>query len=751
MSPVRCAGLVVALAIATVATAQPDARPWTPPADDPSRITSEDYLRALAPYEAQFEKRYGSNAARSSGYAYEAVPVFASWWKATKDPRYAAMALNALDAYGRFVKDDIASQKARADKKTGRPVANFYWTSYYLYLVRPILEMREAPNHAELSRRLGEILLERAKAFPIYWEIGSQNRAFFAGFWYDAAAAFAGDGKVPEAMRHYSDEVWRTWWDVRDVEEDDPHYTALDLAILDEWGQLRHAEWWKDPKAAILWRSYASQLANDGTWPPYGDGGAYGEYFIGLRTAELVASRLRDGQYKWLAHRAFWNGRDRLPTLVAGVGLERVTDLALAYLYCDDSVQEVPPRAGLTVTTRAFRERTDWTNAPEGSPLYVLHPERAPSKLIFRGGSDTASQFLMVQAASAGGHGHPDTGSVLFYGGGFSYYLSHGVTRLDYAMEQHNMLAIEDPDSKVPWKQGDYAVESTSVPMSGTARDASYARLDVSAYPGTQATAAAWQAVKDWDGKGYPPRKAVGYRNWPVQLKRSVLFVHDKFTVVRDVVRFLQPIHARLGQNWVIGEVGKDRGEHWLDVRTPEVFGYPFSDPPKARMALAGGNLLIWFAPRRATGAELVEGPRNSWYNKNYINLPNRVWDPLEGTWSTNQELSFVTVLYPHGANEEGRDAAARIELRHDEPEAAAILIRTRGANYVIFFGRPGHEITIGDLRTDAEAAIVSSEPSGVRFASWGATRSSWKDIELKAGPGMVDQEVCATPGCAER
>ncbi|HEY2630666.1 MAG TPA: hypothetical protein VGI57_16165, partial [Usitatibacter sp.] len=664
------------------------------PEGDPGAITKDDYIKVLDPYRAKMEATY-ARGDKPSPYSYEAVAVFAAYWKATHDPRYVKLALNAVNAYGLAEDAEITrTNDEMAKKKSARPTGNVYWTWYYMYLVVPVLEMKGAPGYEELAQRLGEILQKRSLAWPVYWEIGAQNRSFYPAFTYDAAHYFLPREKQPDEMRSFADAAWKSWWTPRDIEEDDPHYAALDLITLDGWSRLRGESWWQDEKAAALWRSYAEQVSNDGTWPPYADGGVYGDYFTGMIIAEMTASRLGDGKYKWLAHRAFWNGRGRLEDLIKGVGNGKVADLALAYLYADDTIKERAPEAGVTVTKRSFRERTDWSKLKDGSPLFVLHEERAPSKLLFRGGAGEKDQFLMVQAGSAAGHAHPDTGSILFYGGDFSYFLSHGISRLDYAMQQHNMFVLEDPSAKGPWKQGDYAVESTAVAVSGTAPGASYARLEIAEYPGTETTASAWNEVKTWDGKGYPQRHAVGYRNWPVRLERRVLFVHDQFVVVRDVVRFLQPVTARVGQNWVVGAIGGARGGNWIDVATPTVYGYPFSDPPKAPVSLGDDGLLIWFAPFAGGATNAIEGPKHSTYNNNFINLPNRAWYPRLGNWEAGKSLAFTTVLVAHRPDENVKEIAAGISVAEDDSDATVLRIKMRGREYLVAMNAPGHEVS---------------------------------------------------------
>lgn len=124
--------------------------------------------------------------------------------------------------------------------------------------------------------------------------------------------------------------------------------------VLNAWSTLRGVKPWEDPDARRLWLNYARQIANDGNYPAYAKGGNLGNYFQGLCLAEIGATRCRDGSAKWLAHRAFLNGRERIEQMCSGLGGMNYVWLALAYLYADDTIAEVPPVSGVTIAQRAY-------------------------------------------------------------------------------------------------------------------------------------------------------------------------------------------------------------------------------------------------------------------------------------------------------------------------------------------------------------------------------------------------------------
>ncbi|HEY3417064.1 MAG TPA: hypothetical protein VGM23_09295, partial [Armatimonadota bacterium] len=437
--------------------------PWKPPSGDPAKITKADYLaavRAMPGYLQYLEQQYGTGPIEARQYAYEAIPVFVALWKATGERNYLEMTVHAVKMYCRQMDDEV---KQYPEKPPNR---SYYWVWAIAYVVIPVLELQGTPEYAVLTDMLGKSLGNRAAAWPIYDEHGAQNRAIDPAFWYEVVLKF--NPNVPHAaeMRAYADRVWNEWWPLREIDEDDSWYTVVDMAVLHAWCLVRGVSWWKDAESANLWRHYAAQIANDGTWPAYGDGGVPGGYCCATWIAELAASRTRDHQLKWLAHRAFWNGRERLPKLTANIGYMNCTYLAMAYLFADDTVKEAPPAPGVTTTKRRFREIVDIEQRYKGEPWFILHKEWMPSKIIFRAGSRESDQFLMVQAANQGGHGHPDSGHLIHYGAGGAYYLSYGTLRPDASMEGHNDFTLRDPKIDAPWPgrwSGLYATEGTSV------------------------------------------------------------------------------------------------------------------------------------------------------------------------------------------------------------------------------------------------------------------------------------------------
>lgn len=746
-NPAQITGLAAMLSSNADRLAGPG--PWTPPTGDPSKITKADFLETLKPALADEEVRYGQEPIEPKQYAYECIPVLAAFYEATKDPKYLKLLVNAYKEYCAFIeeveiKEGLAEMEKAADH---RPGAGRYWTYIYVFLTLPLETMKGTPEYEQVKAMLGRALYKRAEAWPIYWEYGPQNRSMAPAYWYEMALKWSPDPPTPKAkeLRAYLETVWADWWQYRDVEEDCPSYTSIDLSVADQWAVLRGVKPWEDKEARNLWTFYGREIANDGSYPAYADAGQIGNYFMGMFVAGFAINRCHDGQSQWLSRRAFFNGRDRIAQMCAGIGSMNYVYLAMAYLMADDTVKEVPPQAGLTVSQRRYHLRNDFNNLGPQGAFFKLENRPAPSKLLFRAGPKETDQYMLVQAAGQAGHGHPDGGAILQYSGDYAFYQVFGVTRLDDDMEQQNDFCLRLPDSAKPWGPTPCA-EDYAVPVSGQTPEGAYGRIHLAEYPGVNVEEA-WKKAVIWDkgAGGWPPNQACGYRNWPVRLDRSIVFVNNQFSVVRDVMIPTLAVKAQVGQNWVVGNFGPTVGPNWVNVwaRNP-LSGYYYSAAPQPDGSFTGGapiftaqrDLLIWFAPRADGMMQLVQGAGKSWYGDYFQNLANRVWYPRTADWEAGKPVAFTTVLLPHIPMADPAELAERISLIKDTPEVTAVQVKdAAGGSRTIVMNSSGRTVTVGTLTTDAEAVLIARSGGKTTVSAWHATVVKYDGKELrKAG-----------------
>lgn len=715
---------------------------YVPPTGDPAQVRKEDYLKLAEefPGPAYYTDRYGQDPDKADGNGYEAMPIFIAKYKQTGDRQWLEYALTCVKKYCRATEEEIANL-------TGVPGADGNWSSYWrydlAYVMIPLLEVQDTPEFAEATRLIGKAFGERANVWPLAPFRGAYNMAIDAAFWYDVALKYNPDIPRAAELKAYADDIWAAWDQVWDTEEDDPNYTTGDMIVLHAWCLIRGEKWWEGPQRATMWRDYAEQVGNDGSWPAYGDGGNIGRFFIAQMISEMSARYLREGRYKWFARRAFWNGKDRIRPLCLGIGYAPVMYSALAYLFADDTIQEVPPEAGVVLTTRHWHDLTPAEVRAGGGSWFVQKDQVIPSKLMFRAGGGELDNYLLVQANQQSGHGHTDSSAILGYGGDLAYYLNYATLRLDNYMEAHNLVALRDPTQpERPWPGnpgGLYCTEEVTVPTKGTTSQASYARVHVAEYPGQPATPELWETVKNWTGN-WTLEKAIGYKNWPVRVDRSVVFTHNQaglrqFTVVRDVVTPTLEVPAMVGPNWTFGELGAV-GPNWVNVWMPKTLNGWFgslrqgADGSWERLSpitTAARDLLIWFVPQAGATLQIEKlNQDRSGYDcyvpaNSDINLQLRAWYHRTGTWPAGKPVAFTTVLIPHEPTGDGCEFGAGISVVRDGPEGTILSCKEGNTERLVILNSGGKPVSVGALEIEAEAAIVTYlNGKRTHLAGWG-------------------------------
>ncbi len=737
------------------------------PEGNPSQITKDEYIQLAEtfPGMSYYLDTYTKDPDKPNGNGYEAVPIFIAKYKQTGDHKWLEYAVTCVKKYCLATDEEVKNLKA-APGADGN--LSSYWRYDLAYVMIPLLEVQGTPEFDEMTQALGKSFGERANVWPLAPFRGAYNMAIDAAFWYDLAVKYNPDIPRAKELKAYADDIWAFWDEMWDSEEDDPNYTTGNMIVLHAWALLRGEKWWEDPKRATMWRDYAEQVGNDGSWPAYGDGGNIGRYFIAQMISEMSAKYLQDGRYKWLAHRAFWNGKERIKPVCIGMGYAPVMYSALAYLFADDTIKEVPPSAGVVETTRHWHDLTPSTVRSGGGSWFVQKDQVIPSKLMFRGGSGSLDSYLLVQANQQSGHGHTDSSAILGYGGDLAYYLNYATLRLDNYMEAHNLMALRNPATpESPWPSsgpgGLYCTEEVTVPVKGTTSDASYARVHVQEYPGQPATPELWKTVQEWKGN-WNLEKAIGYKNWPVREDRSVVFLHDKpglrqFTVVRDVITPTIEVPAMLGPNWTFGELGQ-AGTNWVNVWMPKVLNGWFGSLQKmpdgslyklAPITTAARDLLIWFVPQGEATLQIEKLHQDrSGYDcyvplNSDINLRLRAWYWRTGTWSAGQPQAFTTVLMPHAPIADAGPLAESITVLSDKPETTALRVKEGDTERLVILNSGGKRANVGSIVFEGEAAVVTYlKGRRTHFSAWKTKFISLDNTPFfrSEKPARVDEDI---------
>jgi hypothetical protein len=748
---------------------------WSPPTDDPRRIRRDHYWSTLNPDPApadginHVEYLYKAAAPTSNTYrippearrnAWPVLLVCVAACDAASRPvppiplpkhsavEFAERAADATDLMLGYL-DDWLDRVTPAGDLVAWATANwnlYFWLGSTAVRVRQALvELnRLAATHPSLAPAVARIRAGAATTFaaaasklPPPGEGGAHNRAILPCVWLEwVGAELAPSAAFEQKFRHYIEGIWTAFrrpdvhsppaphTAVPDIEEDATNYSvAVDLPALEVWGGLRKDWSWEAPGALSLWRHYCDIIGNDGALPGYGDsdGMFFGNWFQAVRLAEFTARHTRELRYKWLARRAFWAGRDRLRLIELNVGFKEAPELALAYLTADDTVAEQAPMAGITLTTR--RNRT-WDPPSSPSPTkghFITDGSPQPSKVMLRSGPAETDHWLLMQAGNLAGHGHVDSSDILLYAGGWSYFLCYGGARLDYCDERRNVLVMADPDQSGCWMQEGHGgpartSEQTSIRASGQQLDAAAVQLVVAARPGADRTLATWQRARPIPGS--PSAKAhtaMGYRDWPVTLTRTVLLVYNRFVLVRDDVIVDgfsdvpdQSVAFTAGQNWtILPPVASGPG--WVDVRIPIVHGGYHNTRP---VELAGQPLLILQVGPPGATQLVVPGPAMN--GSETENLPYRVWAPVTGLWPKRHVLSFASLLLPHEKTSTPATVASQIQVHHHDQNGTEMSVHAGGTQYrVAVNGTHRSPLHAGAITADGLALLNSDLSNG--------------------------------------
>ena len=785
--------------------------PFTPPSGEPSQITKSDY-RALIMTSpgclANCLNFYGhqdgnGQADLPSKDAWAAVPILVAAWKgepvnSPMKPLYLAKAVAA-------VKNTCAGLNQEFLPLANPDLNYYWWGQYWAYTHYAIQHTFGTLEYDIMMSTLWTTLGHIVDGWPIMNFNGvecdgAEMGPIAAAFWYAGAVHYQTVYNYQlakaEKLLNFSNKIWNEWQTYNETEDDDPHYGTAALFILQAWC-FPYPVPVPGPSPILgaypaegFWRHYADHIANDGTFPAYGDGGTPGLYFVALFCAELAASRAtaNKGFYKRLAHRAFWNGRDRLLELRGGSYMNEIFT-ALAYLHADDSIpesdQDTGP-AGVTLSKRQWRDLSTAELRDAHGRFFTFQNRQTPNKLIFRAGASPTDACMVMQLGQLGSHGHMDAGAITYYGSDHAYYFDYATLRLDQYQEAHNIFTLRGIDTtgdflwcgrrKDPDDDPCLTTEEVVVPTMGRLTDGSYARIQIVEYLGCDASREDWwELVKHWT-KTCSLEKAIGYKNWPMRLNRSVLFVNNKFTVVRDEPNFLIPVVARIGPNWTFGEMGC-LGTNWVNVWMPKVLnaangGVTYDKNSELHhlksISTAPKDLLIWFSPDQDSVLQIeklhrertlnpvyipaVPSPNGS--SNAYINLPMRAWYTYSNYWPRGVRKTFTTVLMPHDPMTLGnlQQLVDRIKTVQDDGQVTALTIADDTSVYLIVMQTANVRARVAanlplsgqliNLQVDGEATLLTCNHDGtpIHVSTWGATALTINGNNYLPPPGSKSE-----------
>ncbi len=673
---------------------------------------------------------------------YEALPVFVAMHQATGRTEYLDDIVQGMHRFAGAIYQEIA------DLNGGVPAYNTYWHYEYAMMYRELLHVIGTEQGDAAMDEFTSALAARAAAWGTTTAArdGVYNMTLAAAFWFDLVLRTHPEVSNAADLQAYVDEVWTEFWATQDHNEDDHWYGTADLAVLDAWLDLRGIDWSQYPSISRLFEEIGYAIGNDGTPAAWGDGSHLGAYFPVMAVAERLAAKRDDGVAKWLAHCAFWRGRNELATLSAGLGYANSMYAAMAYIEADDTVREIPPPPAVVLERHARQLTPGEVRYSPGRWFDVLAAS-VPAKTVLRAGSDDSSPFLILQTGQQAGHGHPDSLNIRHYGMDGSYLLYSGEVRMDTWNEENNVLLLRPMGTGVPWA-GTYAslytTEDVAVPITGSSTTGTFARATVRENEGAVISDTSVSDVLNMVSMtGYAPERAAGYRGWPARVTRDTLLLSDGILVVRDSLHSSATMGARIGQNWVfgvLGEVGSNWVNTWAQKDQSGWFGHTFADhTPLAPVHSKATDTLIWFQPSSEASLEIErlsysrflaapEGLTLKMPPPNYpefLNTPFRTW-----YWKDVpdvQTLAFATVFVPHSPFVDAASLASGIRDTGSTTDYSALQIpAAAGEVRTVYLDMRDGIHANGILETDAPCAEMRIAVSGdVTLSLWHATHAA--------------------------
>jgi hypothetical protein len=197
--------------------------------------------------------------------------------------------------------------------------------------------------------------------------------------------------------------------------------------------------------------------------------------------------------------------------------------------------------------------------------------------------------------------------------------------------------------------------------------------------------------------------RVTGYMGYAATQERELLFVKNRFVLVRDETTFEDRFRARVGPVWNTQHVGDVHGPNWLNAWFSEYYFQQarlYEAPPY--------DLLIYHAPQTDRALTLTPEEPDPASPRRLIST-RYAW---EGDVQPGTRLQFIQCLLPHATTRDATAVADRIRILADEPGLAAVEVSDGNRHELAVLNPTGKTIGLQSqggvgLSTDARAAYV--------------------------------------------
>jgi len=665
-------------------------------------VTRASYMRCL---ETQNLAELARNPNRGMDGPREFMPVLAKYVQ-TGDAVWADACMAMLKAFHAEMQKQVAERKWFWQFEHPAPLIPLYRQ----YLIQGGAMKPDADWFREMwlyyCRKIHVWDTE-----PIEWR-GACHRSMPEAYAKGRAAAWYPD--IPEAAhwKRYSELVFDDFWKVKDVGQNDVHYSMLSYTPLawaaDQWtGDDRV---YTDPGMKRLWERLMAGVTPDGALVPFGPNYGWNET-ASFRVAvlERIAAKTRDGRYRFVAHKMLNYLLYQSPESNQDnhrLDASSSWHIALAWLFADDSVKPVQPEAGSfwdqrieaarvphtdkKLTERLLGNADPRTNCGHICCGWFLTGKEWPDKLVLRSGWNPGDLFAFVELYPTSFPANP--GGIM------------GLTRWGTPFTQivnskgatvENRALIEDLGHTVKLRLHPDPIRINEM-WNGRPPDI---RSEVTYFKETPQATYARVRVLNPDGL-------------PVVYEREFIFARNRFLATREIVTFEESFKARVAPLWNTHNIGPQLGSHWANT----FIHAPIDDNGYRSLKTPPADLLVWFAPRADCRLQVVDrmesDPRTDW-------CPNQVRYNWEGTPAVGEKLVFTQVYYPHPpyrartmSNNPGSKGdyandlqatahASGIKVIRDDAEASILRLELEAGRVEwVVFNPQGKPLTVGENHT---------------------------------------------------
>jgi hypothetical protein len=658
-------------------------------------------------------------------------------YEKTRDRSYAEKVRDILASYGdlRAIYPQ-AQRAARAEYRDGVPaVSNFFILPPY---ARALMRIRSSGVIDPASREKIERDLAGSLDHVFYFpEWGAHNRAMLR-----AESLYCGALALPD---HPRAKRWKqlaetlagdslNQWEI----EDATGYHAVWLYSLFSYAEMSgRADVLRSVQVRYYLDYFTQLLTPHGNIADFGDAHWNGGWERFVPVFEKAATLYRNPQYKYVAQQLVRRGLER-----AGVrGNEGRVDVAVgsaladAWRWADDTVPAEPPRTrtqdvldDLVGKKIVFRDA--WTDA--GTMMLLNYRDEGDGGRL---GRDYLRQTLSVEEEKMH-HGHADEnsiallmsgGSVLLHDGGYRPDLPSGpfgAYRADYF---HNRVVVRK--NKRDKTQGVYEFLRNS----GAYRPVRTQKIDLLGF--REVDASRTRVIDD----------ELGYE-WD----RVVTWVREPgvFLVV-DAVKALRSDYFTFTNLWHTRKIAN---------RAAAAFDTAY-DRIGADALPAGKSLLISF-PENAAGKEI-----GTFAIPRHFQDETAIYQTISSFYRAGDVESFVTVLVPHAAGDDGLAQAARFRLLEVDKAGKGIAVEIGGARKAVACVkldldmdlareniRPRYQralgaIRYGDFETDASYLFAGISANEIAYSAATMTRVAYRGRTLlEALPNTFGLQLDGAP-----